>query len=64
VIPAGWPGFDAVRRYRGTRYSIHVERNGPGNTPRLEVNGVRVDGDIVPLPTSDTEGVAVRVLLE
>jgi cellobiose phosphorylase len=64
VIPAGWRGFDAVRRYRGKKYTIHVERNGPGNTPRLEVNGVRVDGDIVPLPIRDTDGVAVRVLLE
>jgi cellobiose phosphorylase len=64
VIPPAWTGFQAVRRYRGVMYAIQVERRGPGNTPRLEVNGVSLSGDLVPLPPDGTAEVAVRVTLE
>jgi cellobiose phosphorylase len=64
VIPPAWTGFQAVRRYRGVKYAIQVERRGPGNTPRLELNGVPLSGNIVPLPSSGTAEVAVRVTLE
>ncbi len=52
VIPAGWPGFEAVRLFRGGRYEISVKREGPGNTVSLTVNGKSIDGQVVPLATS------------
>jgi cellobiose phosphorylase len=61
VIPTGWSGFDAVRIFRGVRYKLHVERCGPGNEVRLEVDGRRVDGTLVPLPPAGTESVQVNV---
>ena len=64
VIPAAWTGFEAVRRYRGVKYVIQVERKGPGNTPRLELNGLPLSGNILPLPADGTAEVAVRVTLE
>ncbi|MCJ7722564.1 MAG: glycosyl transferase [Anaerolineales bacterium] len=50
VIPSAWSGFDAVRSYRGVRYTIHVERLGPGNQVEMEINGKPVKGDIIPIP--------------
>jgi cellobiose phosphorylase len=63
VIPTGWGGFDAVRAFRGVRYSIHVERLGPGNTVALEVDGRPIEGTIVPLPPAGTQDVRVSVRL-
>jgi cellobiose phosphorylase len=50
VIPSAWSGFDAVRIYRGVRYTIHVERLGPGNQVEMEINEKPVKGDIIPIP--------------
>jgi cellobiose phosphorylase len=61
VIPSAWTGFEAVRTYRGVRYSIHVERRGPGNEVELEVDGIPVDGTIVPLPAVGTKETRVVV---
>ncbi|NIM93083.1 MAG: glycosyl transferase [Anaerolineales bacterium] len=63
VIPTEWEGFKAVRRFRGTRYTIHVERHSPGNEIRLEVNGMPIDGSIIPTPPTGTEEVDVIVKL-
>ena len=61
VIPTEWSGFDAVRRFRGVRYVIHVERSGPGNGVRLEVDGRLLDGALIPLPAAGTDDVHVTV---
>jgi cellobiose phosphorylase len=63
VIPTGWTGFEAVRRFRGVNYQIKVQRRGPGNSIRLEVDGKPVAGSVVPLPKDGTEVVDVLVLL-
>jgi len=63
VIPASWPGFEAVREYRGTRYEIQVERSGPGNEVRLEVDGIPVNGTVIPLPPAGTRLIHVLVNL-
>ena len=39
VLPPEWRGYHGERIFRGVRYQIQVERNGPGNTVRLEVDG-------------------------
>jgi cellobiose phosphorylase len=61
VIPSAWSGFEAVRSYRGVCYVIHVERIGPGNNIRLEVDGKAVEGTIVPIPPVGTSEVQVMV---
>ncbi len=63
VIPQGWPGFKAVRIWRGVRYEITVERQGSGNTLELWADGERVDGITLPLPPGDTRQVQVRAIL-
>lgn len=57
ALPGGWDGFTATRVCRGTVYRIAVRRNGPGGSVRLEVDGQRVEGDLV--PWSDRESVSV-----
>ncbi len=63
AIPASWPGFRARRVFRGVTYHIQVERQGPGNTVSLEVDGRPVEGDIVPLPPQGQHEVHVRVVV-
>jgi cellobiose phosphorylase len=48
VIPADWKGFEAVRWFRGSRYTIRVRRAGPGNAVALTVDGKAVPGTVVP----------------
>ncbi len=55
VLPSSWSGFEAVRIYRGIRYEIAVQRAGKGKRKRVIVDGVPVEGNIVPLPP---EGIA------
>jgi cellobiose phosphorylase len=52
TLPAGWDGFKVTRQFRGTTYRITVEK-AVGNTGRvtsLVVDGVRVVGNVIPLP--------------
>ncbi len=63
AIPASWPGFTAHREFRGTDYEIDVRRDGPGNDVALVVDGVLVEGDVVPMPAPGVPSVTVRVSL-
>jgi cellobiose phosphorylase len=65
VIPASWPGFTAVRRFRGVEYSIAVSRDPAGQQDgqQLLVDGRPVDGSLVPLPSDGTRRVRVEVRL-
>ncbi len=63
VIPSGWSGFEAARSYRGVRYEIRVKRIGPGNGVRLEVDGMPVNGTVIPLPENGKQTVKVNVYL-
>jgi cellobiose phosphorylase len=63
VIPTAWKGFKATRKFRGATYEIEVERAGPGNQVTLEVNGARVSGNVVPLPSNGAKTVAVKATL-
>jgi cellobiose phosphorylase len=64
VFPSTWAGFEMVRHYRGVRYSIHVERHGPGNKVQLEVDGKCIQGAIVPIPPAGIRECSVLVRLE
>ena len=61
VIPTDWKGFEAVRNFRGVRYSIQVERTGSGNKVTLSVNGNTVSGTVIPIPSTGTKEVSVKV---
>jgi cellobiose phosphorylase len=54
VIPAAWPGFTVTRRFRGSIFRITV-RKPAGTTGRvchLIVDGMRVEGNLVPLASA------------
>jgi cellobiose phosphorylase len=63
VIPADWPGFEAVRIFRGVTYKIKITRAGPGNNVTLAVDGRPVAGDIIPLLADHKSEVLVTVMI-
>jgi cellobiose phosphorylase len=63
VLPGDWPGFKAVRRFRGVLYRITVDRVGRGNTVSLTVDGQPVKGHVVPLPPEGQVEVTVKAAL-
>ena len=60
VLPAAWPGFTAIRRFRGATYQISVRNPDriSGRVTHLEVDGRRIEGTLVPLAPP---GAAVQV---
>jgi len=63
VIPENWSGFEARRIFRDVAYHIKVERNGPGNTALVYVNGQLLDGCVISIPPAGTTEVTVVVTL-
>jgi len=63
VIPTKWPGFNAVRKYRGITYEISVTRAKKGARTGMTVDGKNVEGNVVPLPRAGTGVVKVEVTL-
>jgi len=59
VIPQAWSGFEAERLFRGVKYTIHVERRGPGNDIHLSVDGRAIEATVVPFPPAGTKEVRV-----
>ena len=59
VIPAGWQGFTARRKFRGTTYEIVVRRKGTGNRVSLNVNGEDISGTLI---VKDTTEDVVKVI--
>ncbi len=51
MLPAAWPGFRAIRRFRGATYEITVTKpaGARGRVRRLVVDGTPVDGTLLPL---------------
>jgi cellobiose phosphorylase len=51
VLPAGWPGFTATRRFRGATYEISVRKpvGVSGRVSHLLVGGQLSVGTLVPL---------------
>ncbi|MEU4561617.1 glycosyl transferase [Actinoplanes sp. NPDC023936] len=56
VLPTGWTGFEVSRRFRGATYQIAVPENG--RVTHLEIDGARVEGNLIPLAEP---GAVVRV---
>jgi cellobiose phosphorylase len=63
VVPDEWDSLQITRRFRGATYYIDIQRVGPGNALRMEVDGVPIAGTIAPLPQEGQTAVQVRVLL-
>ena len=63
VVPESWPGFTAVRVFRGVTYRITVERQGLGNAVSLTVDGQPVAGTMIPLPPAGTSEAVVRAVV-
>ena len=61
VLPEGWQGYHAVRKFRGAVIEIDVQRKGSGNSLSMTVDGGPVPGTLVPV--SGQERVAVKVSL-
>ncbi len=67
VLPSGWPGFTATRRFRGATYQVTVRRadtldSGLAEGAGLVVDGQRIAGTLLQLaPAGET--VAVEVIL-
>ncbi|WP_438444503.1 GH36-type glycosyl hydrolase domain-containing protein [Gorillibacterium sp. sgz5001074] len=62
-IPSGWEGFRVKRRFRGRVYDIEVRnesRTGHG-VKELRVDGVQVEGTIIPPAAGSAGGASVRV---
>jgi cellobiose phosphorylase len=57
VLPDGWSGFRVRRVFRGVTYHITVER---GAAPALIVDGLPVEGNLVPFPFQSVREVHVR----
>ncbi len=60
VIPENWKQFEATRYFRGTKYLIQVFRVGKGNMVTLEVDGIPIDGDVIPLNMAERTEVHIR----
>jgi cellobiose phosphorylase len=66
VLPSGWPGFSATRRFRGATYQVTVRRADTLDSGLLGtgliVDGQRIAGTLLPLaPAGET--VQVEVIL-
>jgi cellobiose phosphorylase len=67
VVPSGWPGFTATRRFRGATYQVTVRRadtldSGIAEGAGLVVDGQRIAGTLLPL-AAPGETVQVEVIL-
>jgi cellobiose phosphorylase len=61
VIPENWKAFSARRDFRGSTYCIEAKRVGRGNRVSLEVDGRKLEGNIVPLPDISGKTITVKV---
>ncbi len=64
-IPKKWKGFSVTRKYRGVEYQIEV-KNPKGKSKgvkSLVVDGRKVAGNLVPIPTDGRKAVKVEVTL-
>jgi cellobiose phosphorylase len=64
VLPAGWHGFTATRRFRGATYDISVRNpdHVSGRAGSVRVDGRQIEGTLLPLAPAGTT-VQVDVLI-
>ncbi|TLN15024.1 glycosyl transferase, partial [bacterium] len=56
-IPPQWDGFEVTRQFRGSRYQItvHNPQHASKGLRRLVVDGVEIEGSLIPLPAQAGE---------
>ena len=66
VVPADWGDFKVTRRFRGASYSITVRKSkgSTGRVTRLTVDGFKIDGNLIPLPTRPGGSFDVEAFVE
>ena len=62
ALPCAWPGFHAVRFFRGVKFEIDVQR-GAAQEAGLYVDGKKMDGKVVPLPAEGVKTVQVQLVI-
>jgi cellobiose phosphorylase len=63
VFPQNWNTFSVTRRFRGVDYHINVQRRGEGDQLVLVVDGIKLCGDVVPVPKPGTKQVRVSAVI-
>jgi cellobiose phosphorylase len=64
VLPSGWDGYKATRRFRGVTYHITVARSADGQGERMILDGQLIQGKTLPLPGEKQGEVFVSVYLK
>ena len=64
-VPKKWKSFTVQRRYRGVTYTIEVKnpRGRSKGIKSLVVDGVKIDDNVIPLPTDGRTAVRVEAVL-
>jgi cellobiose phosphorylase len=64
-IPKKWQGFTVTRKFRGVTYTIEVKnpKAKSKGVRSLVVDGVKVPGNVIPLPTDGRTAVQVVATL-
>jgi cellobiose phosphorylase len=63
-IPKGWKEFKVTRHYRGVEYQVHITnpKGVCGGVKSLQVDGQKVEGNLIPI-AKDKKSVKVEVML-
>ena len=64
VIPRTWDGFKVTRRFRGATYHIEVERAQDGQSNGIFLDGMQIEGNLLPVPAGQQKHVFVKVILK
>jgi len=62
-LPADWSGFSATRVYRGCTYQIQVKVIGKGKQTTVCVDGIPLEGKVIPLPAKGEQIIRVDVTI-
>ena len=62
MIPSGWTGFTATRRFRGATYRIKVVKPAgvTGRIASLTVDGQPIEGSLAPLPSEPGQTIEIQ----
>ncbi len=63
-VPADWPAFTVMRRFRGATYRICVKGSVAGTVKRLLVDGRPIEGNLAPLPSRPGQDIVVEAEIE
>ena len=47
-LPSAWNRVKVHRSFRGVEYEILMERVGEGEEPGIQVDGIKIEGNVIP----------------